>query len=257
MEFNEGVLWIAVVLALLSVLGGILPFVLDQAMQRDDVGRLLVAYDAKIAAGETVSEQDIELLMRNLSIAKYADSAADRKRLISRIVGSPTLDHDTVINSSNAIQNEGFGENVFERVAEHLDLMGMTLRGDIDDVTLFLDTAMTRRMSNTMDSVTSLVDLLEKVAEAQRRIGSEVQIPSALRTGGLAEIGDVILFKDLDTGRRSIYTLAKPPTSREDQLSVESPVGQAIHHQRSGAIIEVSTQSGSTRRFKIESIQKS
>ena len=82
-------------------------------------------------------------------------------------------------------------------------------------------------------------------------------VPTAEIPQNVVMLNSRVRLRDLDTGKRTVYTLVFPKDSHngEDRLSVLAPIGTAILGRRVGDVVECSGPAG-VRKLEIEEIQE-
>jgi len=95
------------------------------------------------------------------------------------------------------------------------------------------------------------LETLEHELEHARVVPRE-EIPQ-----NVVRLNSRVRLRDLDTGRRTVYTLVFPRDSRigDDRLSVLAPIGTAILGRRMGDVVECSVPAG-VRKLEIEEVQE-
>ena len=95
------------------------------------------------------------------------------------------------------------------------------------------------------------LETLERELDHARVVPRE-EIPQ-----NVVRLNSRVRLRDLDTDRRTVYTLVFPRDSRvgDDRLSVLAPIGTAILGRRMGDVVECSVPAG-VRKLEIEEVQE-
>jgi len=82
-------------------------------------------------------------------------------------------------------------------------------------------------------------------------------VPTEEMPQNVVMLNSRVRLRDLDTGKRTVYTLVFPRDSHvgEDRLSVLAPIGTAILGRRMGDVVECSVPGG-VRKLEIEEVQE-
>ncbi len=82
------------------------------------------------------------------------------------------------------------------------------------------------------------------------------QAPQASSSDGGVSVGSTVIVRNLRSGAEMTYTLVQPADVKAAQgrISIESPVGKALHQRRAGDEVEVAAPSGALR-LRIERIE--